>query len=404
MNKVAIINSVFEYGSTGTLAKQLYEYGNNNGYEAFVFYGRGQIVADNHVIKIDSKIEFYIHKVLALITGYEGKFSNRATRFLLKRLEEEKIRNVILLNIHGYYLNERKLLTYLKENHIQTVYVTPDEYAGLAKCCYNKGCDKFKTECDKCPLVREYPRSLFFDRSNEIFKMKQKVYSGFDSLTLVGPEANLTKFKESALTKNLSMKRASWGVDLSLYKNEIDQYLYDKYSIPRNKIIILTVAKYSMQRKGVKEYFFEIARRLQDSKYHFINVGYDGNLSADEIPKNMTTVSYLDDQQELAHIYSISDWYLFTSQTETMPISCLISFACETPVVCFFTSGLRYLAARDSAAIRYCDDISIDAMENLVKKLEKKDKDSMRACRTLAEEEYSIGGFNRKVFEVLNGQ
>lgn len=401
MEKVAVINSVFEYGSTGALTKQLYDYGNENGYEVFAFYGRGKIVPDGHVIKIDTDLEFYFHKGLTLLTGFQGKYSNHATKILLKRLKEENICKVILLNIHGYYLNERRLLTYLKKNKVQTAYVTPDEYAGLAKCCYNKGCEKFKTECKQCPLIKDYPKSLFFDRSNEIFKMKQEIYNGFDTLTLVGPETNLVKFRESALTKDIPMKRASWGVDLNLYKNEVDDTLYSKYNIPRDKIIILTVAKYSMLRKGTKEYFFEIARRLQGMDYHFINVGYDGNLEPDEMPKNMTTIGYMDDQRELAHLYAMSDLYLLASTADTMPISCLIAFACETPVCCFYTSGLKYLVDKDNLAIKYCYEISIDALENIVRRVRKKDNIVMEACRKLAEDEYSMEAFCRKVYEEI---
>ena len=401
MKKVAIINSVYEYGSTGTLAKQLYLYGQQHGYEPFVFYGRGNIVKNNHIIKIDTDIEVYLHKILTLITGFQGAFSNHATYKLIKKLKQENIQKAILLNIHGYYLNEKRLLDYLKENKVQTAYITPDEYAGLGKCCYSKECEKYKTECKNCPLVNDYPRSLFLDRSNAIFKRKLKAYTGFNTMTLLGPEVNLKKFREAALVKDKPMKRISWGVDLNLYKYEIDTSLYDKYKIPRNKILILTVASYMNQRKGVKDYFFELAKRLQNTDYHFVNVGYDGNLNPYDIPHNITTISYVDDQVELSHLYAMSDLYLLASTTDTMPLSCLIAFACETPVCCFYTSGLKYLAARDNPAIHYCDNINVEALEEIVRNIHKKNQQDMLACHALAEKEYSIDAFNRKVYEVL---
>lgn len=401
MEKVAIINSVLDFSSTGSLTRQLYNYGIRNGYEPFVFYGRGQREKDNHLIRIDSQIEFYIHKGLSLLSGYQGAFSNLATSKLLSRMETEDIKRAIILNLHGYYINERRLLSYLKFNGINTAYVTPDEYAGLGKCCYNKGCEKYKTECQKCPQVKEYPKSLLFDRSNAIFRMKQEVYREFNTLTLVGPEANLIKFRRSALVKDKPMKRASWGIDLDLYKYEINDMVYTKYNIPRDKIIILTVATYSNHRKGVREYFFEVAQLLQNSNYHFINVGYDGDLEPNLIPSNMTTIGYIHDQKELAHIYAISDLYLLASSTDTMPLSCLIAFACETPVCCFYTSGLQYLAPKDSLAVKYSIEISVDALLKIVSKTQKKDNRTRNVCRQLAIDEYSIEAFNRKVYDVL---
>lgn len=401
MKKVAIINSVLDYGSTGSLARSLYEYGKCKGYNAFVFYGRGPKMDNCHLVRIDSKLEVYFHKFMTLLTGYQGSFSNRATSKLLNFLTAEKITKVILLNIHGYYLNEKRLLAYLKNNNIVTAYVTPDEYAGLGKCCYSLECQKYRTECKDCPHIGGYPKSVFFDRANDIFNMKKEAYTGFTTLTILGPESNLAKFREGVLLKGKPLKRLSWGIDLSLYKYEIDESLYEKYRIPKNKILILTVAPYSNVRKGVKEYFFEAAKRLQNTDYHFINIGYDGKLKKEEMPKNMTTIGYLDDQKELAHLYSMADLYVLASTTDTMPVSCLISFGCETPVCCFYTSGLRYLAPRDNPAISYCEDVSLDSIVDVINRTGKKDKIAMASCRKLAKEEYSVDAFCRKVYEVF---
>ncbi len=403
MEKVAIINTYYEYGSTGTLTKQLFKYGNANGYEPFVFFGRGAKPENDHIIRIDGRAEIYIHKLLTLLTGYQGYFSNSATQKLIAKLKQQDIKKAILLNLHGYYLNERKLLEYLRDNNIRTAYVTPDEYAGLGRCCFSKGCDRYKTRCGKCPQLNDYPKSPVFDRSQAIFDMKKEAYSGFDTMTLLGPESNLEIFRESVLVKDKSMRRVSWGVDLALYKNETDDTLYDKYNIPRDKVIIITVARYSDPRKLMRENFFDLAKSLENTGYHFINVGYDGNLAPDELPKNITTIGYTDDQRELARLYSLSDLYLVTSTTETMPISALISFACETPVCCFYSSGLKYLADRSSPAIRYVDEISRDALTDAIRKTGKKTTETMKACRALAAGEYSIEAFNKKVYEAIEG-
>ena len=401
MEKVAIINSVIDYGSTGQLAHELYKYAKKNEYEAYVFYGRGKKSKDKNIIKIDYDIEVFFHKVLTLLTGYQGYFSNHATNKLIKYISKLGISKVILLNIHGYYLNEKKILNFLKQNKIKTIYVTPDEYPGLGKCCYNEGCDKYQTECYDCPQKARYPKSLFFDRSNRIFNDKKEVYDGFSSLELVGPLNNIVKFKKSALTKNIQMKELSWGIDLELYNYCFDEHIYDKYKIPKDKIIILTVAKYSSEVKGVKKYFFETAKKLENTKFHFINVGYDGNLNSEEIPKNMTLINYINDQKELTKIYSIADLYLLCSTSDTMPLSCLIALACKTPISCFYTSGLKYLVDEWSIACKFIKSIDVDSVVNVIITMHKKDKKAMIECRKVAENKYSIKCFTKKVFELL---
>ena len=148
-------------------------------------------------------------------------------------------------------------------------------------------------------------------------------------------------------------------------------------------------------------YFFVSAKRLQNTDYHFINVGFDGNLKPEEIPANMSTISYINDQKELAHIYAMSDLYVLASTSDTMPISCLISFGCETPVCCFYTGGLRYLAPQDNPSIKYCYDISVEALVKIISATRKKDKDVMIACRKLAMDEYSVNAFCKKVYGVF---
>lgn len=401
MEKVAIINSVYEYGSTGSLTRDLYRYGKKVGYDTFAFYGRGSEYDDKQIIKIDSKLEFYTHKLLTLISGLQGYYSKKATEKLLNILKKEKISKVILLNIHGYYLNEPMLWKYLKEYNIRTVYITPDEYAGLGKCAYNNGCEKYKTECCDCPQIHEYPKSLFFDQSKKIFEMKRDSYYGYKNLILLGPETNLNKFKKSALTKDLPMKKIDWGIDTDLYKFAPDDSTYIKYGIPKDKIIILTAASYKSPRKGVKKYFFGAARSLENTKYHFINIGYDGELSETEMPKNMTVIPYVNDQKELAKIYSVCDVYALASTGDTQPLSCLIALACGIPVVCFNTSGLKYLGPHDNRIIYFVNEISEAAFTNAISSIQKKDKSLMDECRKYALNRYSIETFNKSVYDAL---
>ncbi|MBR7084591.1 MAG: hypothetical protein IKI37_05395, partial [Oscillospiraceae bacterium] len=281
--RIAILNSVYEFGSTGSLAKQLFEYGCANGYEPYVFYGRGQRNSDEHIVKIDSDLEFYIHKAFTLLTGLQGYFSNIATGKLLRELKRLEIRKVIFLNLHGYYLNEKRLFKFCRDHKISIVYIMPDEYAGLGKCAYCNECTMFKNECGMCPQVKEYPKSLFFDQSRRIFRMKKKAYEKQD-MVLVGPRANIQHLNGSSLLKKIKMLELDWGIDLDMYRFRENVELYDKYKIPEGKILVLTVAKYSMKRKGVADYFFGAARKLENSNIHFINVGYDGDLTEQDMP------------------------------------------------------------------------------------------------------------------------
>ena len=144
--RAAIINTVYERGSTGNLAKELYEYATSNHIAVYAFYGRGEKYNDPHIVRIDNQLEVACHKLLSMITGLQGYFSNFATTKLIRCLKKNKINFVILLNLHGYYLNESRLLRFLSEQEVGVVYITPDEYAALGKCVYHKSCINYESE------------------------------------------------------------------------------------------------------------------------------------------------------------------------------------------------------------------------------------------------------------------
>ncbi len=400
VDKFAVINSVFDYGSTGSLARQLYEYGMSIGYEGYVFYGRGKKYEDEHVIRIDSKIEVYGHKLLSLLTGLQGSYSRFATRKMLNVMKKNGIKHVIFLNLHGYYLHEKKLFNFCRKEGIRIIYVMPDEYAGLGKCCYCDTCEKFKNLCVQCPKVKDYPKSLFFDSSKHIFINKLNEYENQD-ITFVGPRANIDHLQGARLLEGKCVLELDWGIDLGTYHFSVNEEIYTKYGIPRDRILVLTVAKYSMTRKGVAEYFFKAAKRLENSQYHFINVGYDGNLSISQMPKNMTTIPYIDSQEELAQIYSICDLYVLASTSDSQPLSALIALGCETPVACFYTSGLRYISNGDDDVVRYAKAISVESLTELIYSFGKKTETVKHKCKQYSEQRYSKDLFNKNVFEKL---
>ena len=400
--RLAIINSTTDVSSsTGSLGNALFQYARSKGDTPFFLYGRGKRSSESGYFKVDLYIDILFHKAMTLLTGYQGYFSNLATCRLIRYLKKENITHAILLNLHGYYLNEAKLLRFLKQNDIATLYITPDEYAGLGKCCYSFDCEKYQSGCYACPQITIYPKSLFFDRSRQIFDRKKNCYDGFKRLSFAGPESNLDKFRYSALIKDFKMYRLDWGADTSRFYNDPDEIMYEKYSIPRNKIIILTVAKYSAKRKGVADYLFPVARALENTDYHFINVGYDGNLGADDIPGNLTTIPYISDGEELRKLYSISDAYFLPSTADTQPISCLIAMACGIPVCCFYTYGLKYLAPRDAGVVRYIDEISISAVIECIRGIKELDEGTKRKCRDFACDNYSLDSFCKRSYEAL---
>ncbi len=398
---VAIITDNIDIGSSGTIARQLFEYGKENDNNVVVYHSRGIKRKEEGVVKYEGIIEIVFHKLMTLMLGDQGCHSLLATNRLIKHMKHNNTESVIIITLHDYALNEKKLFEYFYDNDIKVAYVTIDQYAALGKCCYANECDRYITGCGECPQVSEYPKSLFFDRSQKIFAIKKNAYKRLNKIAFLGPEFNLELFRKSPLTENHRLETVDWGIDLEKYKNITDNQIYEKYKIPRDKIIMLCVAPYSVESKGVRKYYFEAAKSINNEKYHFVNIGYDGNLNVEDIPSNMTLIPYVKDQKELVKLYSISDLYILPSINDTMPLSCLIALACGVQVCCFYTSGLKYLAPTDSGCIKYAQRISTDSVIKEILSTGKKTAESMEMCRKYAEARYSSSLFNERVYSIL---
>ena len=77
------------------------------GYDSYVCWGRGRPANNNHEIVISDNIGVKFHGIYTRLLDKTGFASCRATKKLLRRLDEIKPDIIHLHNIHGYYLNIR---------------------------------------------------------------------------------------------------------------------------------------------------------------------------------------------------------------------------------------------------------------------------------------------------------
>ena len=187
--KIAFINAVCGYSSTGknTIAStnRMKKY----GFDVKVFYGikypENEHDDPNEYVYFGNKFLFVLDHIISNLTGLSASLANLQTNKLLRMLDEYQPDVIWLYNIHGGFVNEFRLLDYCKKKAKWTVYAMADEYAFLGKCCYSRDCNKYMYErgCYQCPQKRESPRSLLFDTSHLIFKNKEKAYSNFNTIT-----------------------------------------------------------------------------------------------------------------------------------------------------------------------------------------------------------------------------
>lgn len=396
--KVLLINSIAEKISTGHIMFELYSYLKDNNHSVSFCYGRGEKIENPDFLRIDIPLEVYFHIGLSRVTSLQGYYSNHATSKLIRHIINFGPDVVVLGNIHGYYVNAFRLLKYLKEKNILTIYYMFDEHACLGKCCFIGNCEKYKTECYACPKRKGYPKSLFFDTSKKIFNQKLEVYKNFRSIRFVGVPYTVSRSRDSALFKksNAIVYPFGWGINTRaefIPKDSRD--LRESLGIPKENKVVLAVAPYSNSRKGIKDYYYPIAKELKNLPISFVHVGFDGGPDADH--ENVITVPFVKEQAELAQYFSMADLFVIPSKSEGYPTVCLDSLSCGTPICGFNISGTPYVASEPYGT--FVEPFNINELKEVIKRAPIKDKDIINSCRKYAQDNLDSNVMFGKLFE-----
>lgn len=392
MDKIAVVNGVAnEDRSTGRMVCALFNHLKNSGYTTYLCYGHGPKIKKENVYRINSMIEYYFHALMCRIFGWQGHYSYFATKRLIRFLKERQIDTVYAISLHAYYLNEKLFLDYIAKNNINFIYIMTEQYPYFAKCGYNNGCQYFLSGCGNCPQVHEYPKSWFFDRTKEIYQMKKEAYGKLQNSIFVGPLYTVNASKESPLMNGITTYVLDESIDMDLFFPKDRSKLMSELNIPQNTFICVCVAPMSYERKGCR-YFVDLARRFEDdNRYIFVHIGYDIE-DKSMLPSNYMAFGYEKDQERLAEFFSLGDLFVFPSLLDTMPLACLEALACGTPILGFNVSGMPFIA--DEKTGTFVDVGNINMMEEIVRNSSKKDDETISYCREYALSRYDSKKYN----------
>ena len=392
--KIAIINMYAKMGSTGSIAYRLGSYFRERGHETFMIYGRENKIKDYpSSLHNQSKLEEKLHGVLSKLTGLQGYFSDFGTTRMFKALDRFKPDAVVLINIHSGYLHEARLWKYLAERKLKTVYILADEYAMLGNCCFAYECTEYETGCKKCSDIHRYPDSLFFDVAGKVVQMKKKAYDAMgDLLTFVAPNINIQKAKKSYLLTDRKLEIANWGISPTQYAPTDPELARKEFSLPQGKRVILSVASFIDPRKGISTHFLACAKNTKETDLLFVNVGYDGN---ETLPDNFVGIPYVKDKKLLASLVTLADLVVMPSRGETLPVTCLISLSCGTPLCLFDSWG--GLAIGEGEHLKLVEAENTEKLLSVIEQTEKKTEHIETICKNYVRQNFDEDAFYERI-------
>lgn len=270
--RVLLIDVNCKNSSTGKIVYDLYTNLRRQGHEASVCYGRGEPVKEPNIYKFGLDWETYMHAALARITGLNGCFSCFSTRRLIKYIDRFTPDVIHIHELHAYFVNIKPLIQYIKKKNIKVVWTFHCEYMYTGKCGNSYDCLKWKNGCGECPAVKEYPKSLFLDRTKYMFSVKKKLLMDLDMIIVTPSQWLADRVKQSFL-KDKPIQVLHNGIDTEIFHSVNSSDLRGELNIPEDHKVVLSVAPNIMSEAKGGEWVFRLADNLKDEKITFVLVG-----------------------------------------------------------------------------------------------------------------------------------
>lgn len=270
--RVLLIDVNCKGSSTGKIVYDLYSSLRADGRKAAICYGRGVLIEEENIYKFGLDWETRIHAGLARVTGYNGYFSVLSTKRLIEYIEKFKPDIIHIHELHAYFVNIKPLITYIKQKKIPLIWTFHCEYMYTGKCGHAYECTNYQRECGNCPAVKDYPKSLFFDKTKQMLQMKKELLSGF-VFTIVTPSNWLADRVKTSFLKGKKVEVIHNGIDTDIFHPVDASELRKELRIPYDNRVILAVAPNIMSDAKGGRWVLKLAEKMKDEKTYFVLVG-----------------------------------------------------------------------------------------------------------------------------------
>ena len=312
-----------------------------------------------------------------------------------------------LHNLHGGYFNLRALPELTR--HKPAVWTLHDMWALTGHCAYSYDCERWRSGCYDCPLLKEPGRQIVepkpapMDRTRQVWHMKRGLYER-SLLHIVTPSQWLRKLVEgSILADSLTIQCIPYGLDLALFRPLEQATARRALDLPLNARVVMFMAHDATHGRKGFGYLLDALAGLPDTySIYLLTVGSHGRLGPQVERFRLRTLGYLSDQGLQRLAYTAADAFVFPTLTDNQPLVLIEAMACGTPIVSFDIGGVpemvRHMETGYLARYRDTDDLArgIQLLLN---------DDNLRTrmrhrCREIAESEYSLELQARRYLEV----
>ena len=321
--KIIHLNSVYGYGSTGSIVKSIHEKLQEMGHESYVIYGRKKSVENKNIYYISNIVSLFFHLILTRLFSLHGFGSTRPTQKIIKLIQKIKPDIIHIHNLHGYYLNIPMLKRYLVRSNINILMTVHDDWLIYEKAKYKK-IPTFKL------FNLNYPKSFMLNFPKVSDRIKTSFLNELKNIQLVFPSRYMMGiFKKHYINLNKEIVVHN-GIETSLFREaadlrkELELIGFDIY---------LSVSNVWNESKGIN-ILIELSKLL-NSNEKLIIVGK----SKRNLPSNVIHLSYVKEKSYLAKLYKTANIFINPTLKDNFPTVNLEALASGLPIIAFDIGG-----------------------------------------------------------------
>lgn len=389
--KVLIINAIYGSRSSGRSIADITEELQRNNHVAYV--ATPEKVEGEFFYQIGDKYDHKIHALMSRLTGLQSYFSKKATKKLVRYIEEINPDIIHMQVIHGNYLNFKVLMEYVSKKKIPMVFVLDDCWYFTGKCCHytSDKCYKWKTECNHCPRKSADNPSWFFDFSRKMYRDKKKLFGKLDKYAVVAVSDWLKKEAQESYLKNATyLTKIYNAIDIEKFQYRgLCEEIKEELNI-NGKKVILGVATSWKDNQGLSKgisLFIELAQMLPDN----FRIVLIGKMDSDIVlPANIISVDFVEGAEKLSKYYSMADVFVQMSSEETFGKVTAEALCCGTPAIVFDSTANPELIGENCGYVVENKNVQ-QVYEKIIDIVDKGKQNFSKDCR-----EFAVQNFETK--------
>ena len=312
--------------------------------------------------------------------------------------------------IHLHWVNQGflslKNLELILASGKPVVVTLHDQWYFTGICHYSGGCDKYRTQCEQCPMVKGRGTDL----ARRVYDRKRAMYGGAN-ITFVGCSRWMADLaRQSALTQGHTVTNIPNAIDTDVFKPMDKAAAREKYDLPQDKHLLLFGAqRITDPRKGF-DFLVEACEHINmhhptlPGNLGVVVLGGDAESVKEALPLPVYPINYLSNEAEIAELYNAVDLFVTPSLQDNLPNTIVEAMACGTPCVGFNVGGIPEMInhKQDGYVADYCD--SIDFAQGIAWCLHSSHLATLSAAaRTNALATYSEAAVAQRYLEVYQG-